>query len=194
MVISENIQYIRTSNKWAFFENKSYCAKIQKGHADTVYNVPERMGIVYNILEDSFEPVNDSCYIVTGAAGEMWPISEKALKKYDIAPEKITDLPQEVRTIPTDTVFAGIRIPAQTAFTLEVDYGEKCVLRGNREGIGHDAGDWILVAAKQVNGEYVPDFEDAGRIVNGEIFSVLYQPYPPKQEAEKEGEHESETV
>lgn len=186
MVISENIQYIKASDEWTFFVNKSYRAKIQKGYSDAVYNVPGKMGVVYNILEDSFEPVNDSCYIVTGAAGEMWPISERALKKYDIAPEKITDCPQEISTIPTDTVFAGIQIPARTAFTLEVDYGEKCVLKGNRDGIGHDAGDWVLVAAKRVDGKYVPDFEDAGRIVNGTIFNVLYQPYMPTHDAGKE--------
>lgn len=177
MIISKNILYILESDNWHLFTNRSYRAKIQKGHANAVYNVPRKPGIVYNILEDSFEPVNDACYVITGAAGEMWPISEKALSKYDIAPEQITDEPQEVCTIPTDTVFAGIRIPADTAFTLEVDYGEKCILKGNRNEIEHDVGDWILVPTKKVNEKYMPDFEDAGRIVNGKIFDVLYQPY-----------------
>ena len=177
MKISENIRYITTSGEWQFFVNKSYTAKIQKGHSDKVYNVPGKKGVVYNILEDSFEPVSDSCYIVTGAAGEQWPISAKALRKYNILPEEITDEPQTVDTIPTDAVFAGIKIPADIQFTLEVDYGECAELKGNRTGIGHSDGDWVLVAAKKTAEGYVPDFEDCGRIVNGEIFGILYQPF-----------------
>ena len=177
MVISDNIRYIESASEWKLFVNRSYRAKIQKGSASQVYNVPERAGVVYNILEDSYEPVRDGCYIVTGAAGEMWPIPAAALRKYRIAPEDITAEPQEVDTVPTDSVFAGIQIPADVRFTLEVDYGEKCVLKGNRDGIGHGEGDWVLVAVKEENGKLVPDFTDAGRIVNGEIFEILYQSY-----------------
>ena len=181
MKISKNILYITepaASGEWQLYVNKSYTAQIQKGRSDRVYNVPGKKGVVYNILEDSFEPVNDDCYIVTGAAGEKWPISAQALRKYDIRPEDITDEPQEVKTIPNkDAVLAGILIPADIQFTLQVDYGECAELKGNRPGIGHADGDRVLVAAKKTENGYVPDFDDCGRIVNGEIFGILYQPF-----------------
>lgn len=176
MNISENIRYIETSGEWKLFRNKSYRAMIQRGHTDQTYNA-DRPGVVYNCLEDSYEPVIEGCYIVTGAAGEMWPIPETALRKYDIEKEKITDQAQPVMTKPTDQIFCGIMIPKETAFTLEVDYGEICLLNGNRAGIPHGSGDWVLVAAREENGKFVPDLSDAGRIVNGEIFEILYQPY-----------------
>lgn len=178
MNISENIQYItECTEKWELFTNKSYTARIQKANVNREYNVPGKKGVVYNILEDSYEPVNDGNYIVTGAAGEMWPIGEGALKKYAIRLEEITEEPQEAATIEMDTVYAGIRIPADVPFTLETDYGEKALLKGNRPGIGHDSGDYVLVAAKLLGGRYVPDFSDSGRIVNGEVMPIIYKPY-----------------
>ncbi len=50
------------------------------------------------------------------------------------------------------------------------------ILHGNRPTLDHGEGDYILVAAKQVDGTYLPDFSDSGRIVNGTIFDTLYQP------------------
>lgn len=176
MNISENIQWItNNSTEWRFYTNKSYRAKIQTADSKQVYNVAGQPGIVYNCLEDAYEKVNDTGYVVTGIVGEMWPISEKAIQKYRVNPERITAKPMEVDTVELDTVYAAVQIPNDTPFTLEVDYGEKAVLQGNRSGIAHGDGDYVLLTTKIVNGVYCPDFEDSGRIVNGEIFHQLYR-------------------
>lgn len=179
MNISENIQWIMSnSTQWTLVRNKSYQAQIQKANPEKLYNVENQPGIVYNFLEDAYEKVTPNGFVIMGAAGEMWVIDVGALKKYQIAPESITEKPQTVNTIELDTVYAAIRIPADTEFTLEVDYGEKCVLNGNRQGIAHNDGDYVLVATKkEVNGQYVPDFEDSGRIVNGAVFNTLYKSF-----------------
>lgn len=176
MNISKNIEYILGNDvKWELFTNKSYQAKIQKANPEKIYNVPDKKGVVYNCLEDSFEKVPDTGFIVTGAMGEMWCIPEKALTKYKINKDDITDEPQPVMTVETGAVLAGIQIPADTEFTLEVDYGEKALLKGNRKGIDHGTGDYVLVCTKLVNGQYVPDFDDSGRIVNGAVINILYK-------------------
>lgn len=178
MNISENIQWIISApTQWKFYTNRSYRAKIQIADSQQVYNVPDQPGVVYNCLEDSYEKVGNTGYVVTGIAGEMWPIGEKAVMKYNIHPHDITAETTEVDTIELDTVYAAIMIPNDTQFTLEVDYGEKAVLKGNRSGIEHGDGDYVLVNSKLVDGKYLPDFEDNGRVVNGAIFSELYKPY-----------------
>lgn len=177
MNISENIHWIMESHAWELVTNRSYRAKIQKADPNRIYNVPDQPGVVYNCLEDAYEKVGTH-YVVTGAAGEMWPIGEGALRKYRVAPEQITQEPLAVDTVELGDVYAAIRIPLETKFTLEVDYGEKALLHGNRDGIGHGDGDWVLVAAKRMDdGSYVPDFTDSGRVVNGAIFEILYKPF-----------------
>lgn len=176
MNISENVKYVlEKTAKWRFYTNRSYSAKIQKADESRVYNVEGQPGVVYNILEDAYEKAVEGGYIITGLAGEMWPVGPGVLKKYDIEPEKITFEPQCVRTIEVDTVYAGIRIPSDIPFTLEVDYGEKALLKGNRPGISHGEGDYILVAAKTEGGKLVPDLSDSGRIVNGAVFDRMYK-------------------
>ena len=121
MNISENIKWIMDSTKkWQLYTNKSYKAKIQLASSSQIYNVPDKAGVVYNCLEDSYEKVGDKGYVVTGLAGEMWPIGESAVKKYNVNPSSVTLEPKEVDTVETDTVYAGIRIPLDTKFTLEV--------------------------------------------------------------------------
>lgn len=178
MNITENIGFITAvPEKWQLFTNRSYMAQIQKADPSRVYNVPNQKGVVYNQFEDAHEKVTAENYIITGVAGEMWPISAKNLPKYDIKPENITYEPQSVATVETGTVLAGIRIPTATEFMLQVDYGEKCWLKGNRPDSEHGKGDWILVNTTLVNGIYVPNFSDSGRIVNGSIFEAIYKPY-----------------
>lgn len=175
MKISDNIKWITESTaQWRFYRNKSYKAKIQLADPELVYNVPDRPGVVYNKLEDSYEKVGGAAAVVTGAAGEMWPIGTGSLKKYDIAPENITKEAQSVDTIVTDDVFAAVKIPLDTQFTVEVNYGEAALLKGNAPGIDHSDGDYVLVPAKLENGVYTPDFTDSGRIINGAEFDVLY--------------------
>lgn len=177
MKISENIRWItEISTRWKFYTNRSYRAKIQIADSQRLYNVADNPGVVYNCLEDAYENVANTGYVVTGIVGEMWPIGEKAINKYNVKPEDITSEPMEVDTVELDTLYAAIMIPADTQFTLEVDYGEKAVLKGNRFGIEHGNGDYVLVATKLVDGEYRPDFDDSGRIINGAIFDKLYKP------------------
>ena len=114
--------------------------------------------------------------MVTGVAGEMWPIGESALSKYDISKENITSEPQDVQTKETGTIMAGVQIPVNITFQLQTDYGEKVWLNGNRNGIDHGTGDWVLVSTKKTeSGLLVPDFTDSGRVINGAIMEKLYQ-------------------
>lgn len=176
MNISENIMYILNDNSlWSLYTNKSYKAKIQKADKNKVYNVDGKPGVVYNFFEDSYAEVNEQGLVVTGVAGEMWPIGEDALKKYNVSIEQLSNEPTEVDTIETGAVLCGVQIPVDTEFTLETDYGEKVMLKGNRSGIEHGKGDYVLVAAKLENGKYLPDFSDSGRIVNGTVFDKLYK-------------------
>lgn len=175
MNISTNISYIlKPDIKWLLFTNRSYTAKIQKADRNRLYNT-DQPGIVYNILEDSYAPVGTG-YVVTGVAGEMWPIGESALSKYDISKENITSEPQDVQTKETGTIMAGVQIPVNITFQLQTDYGEEVWLTGNRNGIDHGTGDWVLVSTKETeHGLLVPDFTDSGRIINGAIIEKLYR-------------------
>lgn len=178
MNISNNIKSItKEFDNWSFYTNKSYTAKIQKADPDHIYNVHEQPGIVYNFLEDSYERVGNTGYVVTGLAGEMWPIGESSLKKYNVNKADISLEPVSADTIELDTVYAAARIICTLEFTLEADYGEKAILKGNSPGIEHADGDYILVKAKMKDGEYIPDFEDSGRIINGSLFTRLYKPF-----------------
>ncbi|HOO06784.1 MAG TPA: hypothetical protein PLH83_09915 [Ruminococcus sp.] len=70
MKISDNISYITEApEKWSLFRNRSYTAKIQRSDPQREYNVPGKKGVVYNYLEDSYEPVSEGGFIVTGALG-----------------------------------------------------------------------------------------------------------------------------
>lgn len=176
MNISEEIKYILDENTvWSLYKNKSYKAKIQKADKIRVYNVPDRPGVVYNHLEDSYAEVTEGGFVVTGIAGEMWPIGEGSLKKYGVTADELSFEPKEVNTIETDDVFCGVMIPKGTKFELETDYGQKVILNGNRTGIDHGKGDYIIIEAKHENGRYYPDFSKSGRIVNGAVFDKIYR-------------------
>ena len=97
--------------------------------------------------------------------------------KFNVSIDQLSLEPVEVDTIETGTVFCDVQIPVETEFTLEADYGEKVVLKGNHPKIEHGNGDFVLVAAKLEDGKYVPDFSDSGRIVNGTIFEKLYKAF-----------------
>ena len=108
--------------------------------------------------------------MVTGVAGEMWPIGESALSKYDISKENITSEPQDVQTKETGTIMAGVQIPVNITFQLQTYYGEKVWLND------HGTGDWVLVSTKKTeSGLLVPDFTDSGRVINGAIMEKLYR-------------------
>lgn len=178
MIVSENIRcLLQDSTAWNLYVNRSYQVTIRKADKTREYNVPGKPGVVYNILEDSYAEVNEDGLVVTGVAGEMWPIGKVALKKYRVNMQELSFEPLAVSTIETGDVYCGLQISLQTVFTLEADYGVKVTLTGNHAGIAHGGGDYVLVAARQENGRLVPDFTDSGRIVNGAVFEKLYRPY-----------------
>ena len=150
---------------------------IQRSDPEREYNVPGKKGVVYNFLEDCCEPVTEGGFIVTGILGEMWPINGRSLAKYGVHRTDVGFAPVEVRTVELDTVYAGIQVPADTPFTLETDYGERAVLHGNRPGISHGEGDYIIVFARKEKGTWVPDLSCGERIINGAVFSELYREY-----------------
>lgn len=156
---------------WKPVRNNIYTVTIQKGYADKVYNIPGKPGYVYNTLEDAEEAVKDGDYIVTGVKGEMYPIKEENLGKYDVKKDAVTDEPKEVTTKQTDEIWAYVRIPAGIRFTVTTARGE---LKGNRSGVEHGSGDCILVKTRLIGGQRVPDMTKPGWIVNGAVFSVLY--------------------
>ena len=91
MKISENIQWITDSSaQWKLYKNKSYRAQIQTADPQRIYNVPGKPGVVYSCLGDAYETVGSSGFVVTGIAGEMWPIGTGAIRKYNIDPDRIT--------------------------------------------------------------------------------------------------------
>lgn len=176
MQISENIRSMTADlSLWKPCRNRCYCVQMQLADPQQVYNVPGRAGVVYNAPEDAFEQVPDAGFVVTGLMGEMWIIPPAALGKYNVDPAALTHTPQPVETVETDTLYLALRIPAETEFTLVADYGLPVTLRGNRPGIPHGDGDRIVVYAKREGGRLVPDPADAGKIVNGSIFTRLYR-------------------
>ncbi len=178
MQISDSVQWIFSPQlRWGCFRNRPYRAMIQLAEPGRIYNVPGQPGVVYNTLEDSYAQVSPGGYIITGLLGEMWPIGPESLGKYDILPEQIQAEPQPVMTRPLPDLYAGILIPKETAFDVTAHYGEKTtVLHGNRPGIAHGCGDWVLVTTEEVNGTVRPRFAGNGRIINGILFPKIYRP------------------
>ena len=150
---------------------------VQLAVPSRIYNVPGQPGVVYNSLEDSYAQVSPGGYVITGLMGEMWPIGPETLVKYDIAPELVGDEPQPVMTRPLPDLYAGILIPKDTTFDVIAHYGEKtAVLHGNRPGIAHGCGDWVLVPTAEENGAVHPELSGNGRVINGLLFPKIYRP------------------
>ena len=149
--------------------------KICAADKNRIYNVKDRPGMVYNYLEDSYAPVCEGGIVITGIVGEMWTAGKNALEKYCVPADELGYEPAETLTVPTDKIMFGIMIPRDICFTLEADYGEKALLTGNRPGIEHGRGDYILISSAVRNGRAEPDFSDSGRIVNGMIFEKVYR-------------------
>ena len=180
MIVSPNIRRLLDDNAgWSLYRNRSVTVRLQKADPQTVYNVPGRPGVVYNFPEDAYADVDENGAVVIGLLGEMWPVPASVLPKYGVTPDRLGDRPIRSTTRETDEVFCALQVPDETVFTLTVSGSIQTVLTGNRPGIGHGGGDYLLVLAKSENGRYVPDFSRSGRIVNGTIFDRLYKPYHP---------------
>lgn len=178
MQISQSIRWILDpQTRWGIFRNRPYRAYVQIADPEQVYNVAGRPGVVYNYLEDACEPVSPGGYVITGAVGEMWPIGPESIEKYDISPADVTAEPQPAMTRAMPALWAGVMIPAETEFTVTAQYGDQeTVLTGNRPGIPHGRGDWVLVRTVTENGIVRPDLTGSGRVINGKSFGVIYRP------------------
>lgn len=168
IIISEQhwIDVVENKSNWQKWRKRIYSVKIQKAVKDKIYNVPGKKGVIYNFLEDCEQSLENAAYIVTGLAGEIWPITEKDLSSYDVNPEEIGIEPKEFYTRPNGKEYFGIQIPAEILFSVETKHFG--VLHGNARvnEISHGEGDYILCTS----------FESENfRIVNGHIFDKMYE-------------------
>lgn len=140
------------------FESGSYTVSVEKAEPGTE---------CYNYLEDN-EYVTDSdrCFIVTGTAGEQWPINGDKLKsKYGIDPDSI-----EVGERVSASVAGGgnevYAVKTTDQILIETACGDTLI--ANRNGIPHGDGDMIVSTS--------PDFTGDVWVVNGEVFEGTYAP------------------
>lgn len=140
------------------FESGSYTVSVEKAEPGTE---------CYNYLEDN-EYVTDSdrCFIVTGTAGEQWPINGDKLKsKYGIDPDSI-----EVGERVNASVAGGgnevYAVKTTDQVLIETAWGDTLI--ANRNGIPHGDGDMIVSTS--------PDFTGDVWVVNGEVFEGTYAP------------------
>ena len=121
----------------------------------------------YNYLEDN-EYVTDSdrCFIVTGTAGEQWPINGDKLKsKYGIDPDSI-EVGERVSASVTGGGNEVYAVKTTDQVLIETAWGDTLI--ANRNGIPHGDGDMLVSTS--------PDFTGDVWVVNGEVFEVTYAP------------------
>lgn len=157
---------LENNANWQKWRKRVYSVKIQKAIKDNIYNVPGKKGVTYNFLEDCEQSLENAEYIVTGLAGEIWPITEKDLASYDARPEDIDIEPKEFYTRPNGNEYYGIKIPVQTLFSVETKHFGVLYGNANADVIPHGEGDYILCTSL--------DSENF-RIVNGHIFDKMYE-------------------
>lgn len=140
------------------FESGSYTVSVEKAEPGTE---------CYNYLEDN-EYVTDSdrCFIVTGTAGEQWPINGDKLKsKYGIDPDSI-EVGERVSASVTGGGNEVYAVKTTDQVLIETAWGDTLI--ANRNGIPHGDGDMIVSTS--------PDFTGDVWVVNGEVFEGTYAP------------------
>lgn len=140
------------------FESGSYTVSVEKAEPGTE---------CYNYLEDN-EYVTDSdrCFIVTGTAGEQWPINGDKLKsKYGIDPDSI-EVGERVSTSVAGGGNEVYAVKTTDQVLIETAWGDTLI--ANRNGIPHGDGDMIVSTS--------PDFTGDVWVVNGEVFEGTYAP------------------
>lgn len=151
-----------------------------------------------NILEQNHWVTNpDRPYIITGTAGERWPVKPSNLSAYDVDEKDITIEPKEFFTKnPDDQEFlVAKRVPryrtltviSKWAYRKDGTIDESQVLEANSKDskINHDYGDYVV--AKHIEGkpEYMelPEEERntleaatiySPRIINGRVMEKTY--------------------
>lgn len=138
------------------YDPSSYDVKIEKVAPGTK---------VHNKLENSDYVTDDErCFVVTGTAGEQWPVNGDKLKsKYGLNPESIKD--GESTTAHVNGGSDGIwAVPVTGNHKIETSWGD--VLETNAAGVKHGDGDYIVSNS--------PDFSDTW-VVNGAVFGNTYE-------------------
>lgn len=120
---------------------------------------------VHNKLENSDYVTDENrCFVVTGTAGEQWPVNGDKLKsKYGLDPDTIETGNSTVAHVNggNDGIWA---IPVGGKHKIETSWGD--VLETNAAGVEHGDGDYIV--------SNTPDFSDAW-VVNGAVFGNTYE-------------------
>lgn len=120
---------------------------------------------VHNKLENSDYVTDENrCFVVTGTAGEQWPVNGDKLKsKYGLDPDTVEAGNLTVAHVDggSDGIWA---IPVGGKHKIETSWGD--VLETNAAGVEHGDGDYIV--------SNTPDFSDAW-VVNGAVFGNTYE-------------------
>lgn len=144
--------------------------------------VPPLGTAVYNKLEGSSYVTSEQCpFVLTGTVGEQWVIDfNKLCRTYVVASGKrpitendIDRLRKSGKQLTLQTITNGdinycYKVPVNTPFEIITSWGT--TLLGNREGVPHDTGDYIVCSV--LNGQ--PNLSDRW-IVNGEVFKNTYK-------------------
>ncbi len=165
MILNLDVDLFGQDIKWKQYHRKQYYVQIQKAKSDRIYNVKDKVGVVYNFLEDVEALIDGYDYIVTGVAGEMWPIHKAALCGYEIDNiDSIGIEPKQYKSKARDITYMAVCIPVKHKFQIQLESGT--ILNGNTEGVEHATGDYILYTSLDKK-----DF----RIINGNIFDQMYE-------------------
>lgn len=131
---------------------------------------------VYNHLEDCHYVTNEQkCIILTGTAGEQWPVTfEKLVKTYDaVFPlygrTEIKDFEGTITVSPKASADFIYAYQTKEKVDVVTSWGE--ILHANRDGVPHGDGDFIVFAADR-SGKIN---KDDSWVVNGEIFLKTYE-------------------
>lgn len=149
------------------YKTKQYTVKLCKPAIGTQ---------VYNEYEDVTETTTyENPFVIIGTVGEKSvPSVATLLKKYDIDEKTLKTVGDEPISITTrkneNCVWASHILLREGKF--EVITPEGHVLKGNRPGIEHGTGDYVVYA----DSGSIQDSKNSW-IVNGAIFDNLYEPY-----------------
>lgn len=140
------------------FETNTYKVHVEKVEPGTE---------CYNYLEDNeYTTDKDRCFIITGTAGEQWPINGDKLKsKYGIDPDSI-NVGERIDASVNGGGNEIYAVKASDQVLIETAWGD--TLMANRNGIPHGSGDMIVSTS--------PDFTGDVWVVNGEVFEGTYAP------------------
>ena len=168
------LNILNNPDNWVEIQHKQYDVHICKPPLGTT---------VYNFLEDAYYTTsNNKQFVVCGTLGEKWVIDvNKLLRKYTFInglPITIKSLNSRLKNGCMDWIHVRTTSRTYTLWAFHLDERIKnfpvITLNGyrliaNRDGVGHNGGDYILCSGS--NGR--PNFKDCW-VVNGMVFPKTY--------------------